>query len=212
MAIGSRSSGSATWSATGTAARWASARSACSRPRSLRTAGCSPRARSRSSARPARSSSSAAESRRARVVGQLAVRREPHLQSQRDRDEPLLGTVVEIALDVAACAVGSVEDARARRADLGQLRLDDLALAQRLLRRAAGGHVEDRAVEPAAAVAGRLCVPTLEHPATVPSRRTIRYSSENGRPVGHRLHDRRATCSRSSGCSMLGERAHARCR
>ena len=128
--------------------------------------------------------------RRARVVGQLAVRREPDLQSERDREEPLLGAVVEIALDVAACAVGSVQDARARRANLGQLRLDDLALAQRLLRRAAGGHVEDRAVEPAAAVAGRLCVPTLEHPAhgSVPMHEPV---LERERPSrGHGLHDR----------------------
>ena len=64
---------------------------------------------------------------------EVAVSPQPHLQLQGDGDEALLCPVVEIALDLPARAVGGLEDARARRAHLGELRLDDLALAQRLL-------------------------------------------------------------------------------
>ena len=93
------------------------------------------------------------------------MRRQPDLQLQRDGDEPLLCAVVEVALDLSPRAVGGLEDPRARRAHLGELRLDDLALAQRLLGGAPGGDVEDRAVEPAPAVAGLLRLAALEHPA-----------------------------------------------
>ena len=98
---------------------------------------------------------------------QVAVGREPELQLQRDRHEPLLGAVVEVALDLAACPVGRLDDARARRAHLGELRLDDLVLAQRLLGGAAGGDVEDRTIEPAPAVARLLCLTAFEDPALV---------------------------------------------
>src|SRR5204862_5331402 len=97
---------------------------------------------------------------------------------------------VEIALDVTARAIGGFEDAGARRAYLGELRVDDLALAQRLLGLAARGDVEDRTVEPPAAVAGLLGVPALQHPshgAVAPQEPIL----ERERPArGDRFHDR----------------------
>jgi hypothetical protein len=65
----------------------------------------------------------------------------------------------EIALDLATGEVGRFQNPRTRRVRLGQLPLDDLALAQRMLGRPPGGDVEDRAVEPAAPVAGVLRLP-----------------------------------------------------
>jgi hypothetical protein len=72
---------------------------------------------------------------------------------------------VEVALDLAPCPVGGLEDASARRADFGQLRLDDRVLAPRLLGRPADGDVEDRSVEPAPPVAGLLGLTAFEDPA-----------------------------------------------
>ena len=74
---------------------------------------------------------------------------------------------MEVALDLAAGSVGGVQDASARGADLGELRLDDLSLPQRLLGCAADGDVEDRSIEPAATVTGILGLAALEHPTFV---------------------------------------------
>ena len=128
---------------------------------------------------------------------------EPDAQTERDRDESLLGAVVEVALDVAPGAVGGLEDAGARRADLGELGLRDLVLAQRPLGLAAGGDVEDRAVEPPAAVARLLREPALEHPAdrAVPAHEPV--LERERRPVSTDSMTRVATYSWSSGCSML---------
>jgi hypothetical protein len=90
---------------------------------------------------------------RARVLGQVAVRRQPHLQLQRDGYESLLGAVVQVALDLAPRPVGCLQDPRARGTDLSELGLDDLALAQRLLGGTTRRDVEDRSVEPAPAIA-----------------------------------------------------------
>src|SRR5512133_400629 len=99
------------------------------------------------------------------VLRELVVRGEAELQLQRDRDESLLGAIVKVALDLAPCAVAGLEDASARRADLGQLRLEDRALAHRLLGGSADGDVEDRSVEPAPAVADLLGLTAFEDPA-----------------------------------------------
>ena len=88
---------------------------------------------------------------------------------------------MEVALDLAAGSVGGVQDASARGADLGELRLDDLLLPQRLLGCAADGDVEDRSVEPSPAVTGFLGWPRSSTQRTSPSRRLIRYSKLNGR-------------------------------
>ena len=79
---------------------------------------------------------------------------------------------------------------RAREArHLGELRLGDRVLAHRLLGLAALGDVEDRPVEPPAAVARLLGEPALEHPA---DRAVAAHEPvlERERPAGpHRLHD-----------------------
>ena len=95
------------------------------------------------------------------ALGQAA--REPHVQ--RERDEPLLRAVVEVALDPAAGVVGGLDDARARGAQLrGPGRLD-LLPAQRLLGLAPLGDVEDRAVHPAPAAGAGHELTAIEHPA-----------------------------------------------
>src|SRR5512140_3711658 len=99
------------------------------------------------------------------LLRQLIVRRAPHLEVECGRHEPLLGAVMEVALDLAASSVGGVNDASARGANLGELGLDDLALATRLLCGAPNRDVEDRAMEPAAPVTAVLSLPAFQHPA-----------------------------------------------
>ena len=95
------------------------------------------------------------------ALGEAA--REPHVQ--RERDEPLLRAVVEVALDPAAGVVGRLHDAGARCVQLrGPGRLD-LLPAQRLLGLAPLGDVEDRAVHPAPATRARHELTAVEHPA-----------------------------------------------
>ena len=101
---------------------------------------------------------------RAELVAGDVVRADPGLQQERSRDEPLLGAVVEVALDVAPGPVGGVDEPRPRRVHLAELRLGDLAAPQRLLGGPAGGDVEDRPVQPATAVAGVLRLPAFEDP------------------------------------------------
>ena len=103
----------------------------------------------------------------ARVIGHFAVGRQPPLQFQCDRHEPLLRAVVEIALDLAAGSVGGVQDASTRGVDLGELRLDDLSLPQSLFGCAADGDVEDCSIQPAPTVTGILGLTAFEHPAHV---------------------------------------------
>ena len=102
---------------------------------------------------------------RPRVFADLRVAGEPRLQVKRDRYEPLLRPVVQITLDTAACPVGRLDDSRARRPYLGQLRLDQRALSQRVLGLVTCRDVEDRSVQPAPAVVGLLEPAALEHPA-----------------------------------------------
>ena len=93
---------------TGTGQSAASAESAASRPRSVSTGGWTPRTRLRSSTR-------AAWPRRApprRAPGALRVGGEPGLgpaQVHGQGDQPLLGAVVQVALDPAALGVGGVD-------------------------------------------------------------------------------------------------------
>ena len=53
---------------------------------------------------------------RRRGVGVELLAREP--QVERQRDQPLLGAVVEVALEAAALVVGGLDDPRPRRAQL----------------------------------------------------------------------------------------------
>ena len=102
---------------TGTGARATSDCSAGSSPRSVSTAGWMPRASSRSSARLVRSSSCAWSSRPAslRVVAGAPARGP---QQQRQRDEPRLRAVVEVALEPPPRRVARLHQPRARRAQL----------------------------------------------------------------------------------------------
>ena len=150
---------------TGTGARSASAEIAGARPRSVSTAGWMPRASSRSSADASASSLPRRSRNGRRGVRVLLDARARHPHLERQRDEPLLRAVVQVALDLAAGRVGGLDDARARRAHLLGAGLLDLALAQRLLGRAALGDVEDRAVAPQPPAGARDEVAAVEHPA-----------------------------------------------
>ena len=77
---------------------------------------------------------------------------------------------MQVALDLPASSVGGVDDTGARRANLGELGLDDLSLAERLLGGAANRDVEDRSMEPEAPVTAILGLPAFQHPAhlTIP--------------------------------------------
>ena len=102
---------------TGSGARSATASIAAHRPWSVSTAGCSPRASSRSSSSASASSSPAPSSiaRSAGIVGHAAGR---HAHGQRRRDQPLLGAVVEVALQAPALGVAGLDDAHARGGEL----------------------------------------------------------------------------------------------
>ena len=124
-----------------------------------------PRASSRSSAdaclssSPRRSRNGPAES------GSLASRARATRTSSASADEPLLGAVVEVALDLAPRGVGGLDDAGPRRAQLLGARRLDLAPAQRVLGLAAVGDVEDRAVHPQPPARALDELAAVEHPA-----------------------------------------------
>jgi hypothetical protein len=67
---------------------------------------------------------------RLRVLGQP---RAGHAHVERERDEPLLRAVVQVALDLAPRVVGGLDDARARGLELLGADGLDLAPAQRVL-------------------------------------------------------------------------------
>ena len=107
----------------------------------MRTAGWMPRASSRSSAGGLRQL--VARLRRAArrpPSGSVVQRRARQPQVQRERDEPLLGAVVEVALEPAPLVVAGLDDARARGAQLlepgAQLGLQPLVLERERGRRA----------------------------------------------------------------------------
>ena len=145
----SRSAGSATTS-TGTGAAPRASRSrGRGHGRSAPRDGCRARARAAppsasESSSPKRSRSGPADS------GSRSTRSRADPHFERERHEPLLGAVVEVALDLAPGGVGSLDDARARSVQLRGAGRLDLAPAQRVLGLAALGDVEDRAVHPAA--------------------------------------------------------------
>ena len=58
---------------------------------------------------------------RVAIVTELAPR---DLQLEGQRHEPLLGAVVEVPLDALPLAIAGLDDPRARRANLAELRLD----------------------------------------------------------------------------------------
>ena len=85
-------------------------------------------------------------------LGRVALEpptREPDVE--RHRHEPLLGAVVQVALDPPPGGVGGLDDPHARCAQLLGPGVLDLLDAQRLLGPAALRHVEERAVDPRAA-------------------------------------------------------------
>ena len=113
----------ATLSFTGTAEPAASDSSATPSPWPVSTAGCRPRATARSS------SSETAISLRAAsicdcafgIVGELVG---VHPELERERDQPLLGAVVEVALEPLALLLAGLDHALARALELLQLRLE----------------------------------------------------------------------------------------
>ena len=119
-APGSRSRPSAS-TVTGTGARATSACSAGSSPRSVSTAGWMPRASSRSSARLV-CSSSCARSSSAASSASPSARVARRAQQQRERDEPRLRAVVQVALEPPALGVAGLDEPRARGAQLLQAR------------------------------------------------------------------------------------------
>ena len=204
MCSGSRSGGTSRTS-TGSGARSASAPTAALRPRSASTAGWIPRASSRSSLS-ARSSSS--RERSSSMRGVPAVRAEPvarHPEGERERHEPLLRAVVEVALEPAALAPADLDEPRARRAHLlhlgAQLRLEALVLERQRGGRAGLAHalgvvqqgrvVDDRGDPPPVAVdlGDGLPVSARAAPPDGPRRpRTAwsRAASRRARPTGRR--------------------------
>jgi len=72
---------------------------------------------------------------------------------------------MQVALDLTPSRIGRVDDARAGRANLGQLSLNDLAFAKCLLGSAADGDVEHRPIEPLAPIAVVLGGAAFQHPA-----------------------------------------------
>ena len=104
-------------SSTGTGARARAPRAPAPSPRSVSTAGWMPRASSRSSAVACSSSSEASSSSDAASAVTPELRpREPEVEGE--RDQTLLGAVVEVALDAPSLGVARLDDAGARRAKL----------------------------------------------------------------------------------------------
>ena len=119
-------------------------------PWSESTAGWMPRASSRSSASAAASLSASSST----VAGQLGVLLEPGAQQaqvERERDELLLGAVVQVALDLAAGVVGRLDDPAPRVAQLlepgPQVGLQALVVDRQRGSRGRGVHELGRGVE-----------------------------------------------------------------
>ena len=105
-----RFAAASTRSLTGSGARAARPDSAASRPRSFSTAGCSPLMNSRTSDSASMASSCASAIARMNRLWHFGETRPGHAEVHRQRDQPLLGAVVQVTLDPAALGVG-----RARR-------------------------------------------------------------------------------------------------
>src|SRR3954447_21886558 len=112
----SRRSSNAPWTVTGSAAESASDCSAAARPRSVSTAGCRPRASSRSSRMVELAPRRAHEVARGARVAVEQAHDEPQLE--RERDEPLLCPVVEVALEAAALLEPGLQDPQAGGVEL----------------------------------------------------------------------------------------------
>ena len=142
------------------------------------------------------------------LLRHLGVRSAPRLEVEGGRYEPLLGAVMQVALDLPASSVGGVDDASARGANFGELCLDDLSLAKRLLGGAANRDVEDRAMQPAAPVTAILSLPAFQDPAqlTVAAQDAVLQVE---RPAGvDRLGDRSLDVLAIVGMDDAGERPH----
>ena len=94
-----------------------------------------PRASSRSSASAARSSRFGGVEASGSVVAELGAQQP---QREREHDEPLLGAVVQVALEPAALGVAGFDGPGARRAELLELRAR-LRLQALVVEREAGG-------------------------------------------------------------------------
>ena len=129
---------------TGTGARWASAATAGTSPRSVRITGWMPRASSRSSASAVASFSDSASTCSFGLLVAVELRLQQP-QVERQRDELLLGAVVEVALDPAARVVAGLDDAHARDPQLldagAQVGLQPLVVDRQ--RGAGGGGVDE---------------------------------------------------------------------
>ena len=196
---------------TGTGARWASAATAGTSPRSVRITGWMPRASSRSSAARWRASPTA---RRPSGGGLVAVQlglQQP--QVERQRDELLLGAVVEVALDPAAGVVGGLDDAHARDAQLldagAQVGLQALVVDRQ--RGAGGGGVDE--LRPGVELGvvddrGDAAAVALDRgPGAARSR--ARAAAPRGRPRRRRS-GARAASRRPTACGRRGSRRASR--
>ena len=105
---------------TGTGARPASVRIAAPSPWSVSTAGWIPRASSRSSASASCSSPRSPRAARRPARRRRCDRRE--LERHTEGEQPLLGTVVQVALQPAPLLIARTHDPRPRLAQLGKLR------------------------------------------------------------------------------------------
>ena len=140
-----------------------------------------PCASSRSSAIARRSSASASSSRASVRVGAGRQLRAREAQRQRESDEPLLGAVVEVALEPLPLGVAGLDDARARSAQLLEPR-PHLGLEALVLEREPGGrgHLvhELLVVEESGRVREHRHDPPVPHE----SRRCLAVASSTGRP------------------------------
>ena len=173
--------------------------------------GWMPRASSRSSASASVSSSCA-------PVEQLARRRPGRVRSllwasahgQRERDEPLLGAVVQVALEPAALGRAGLDDSRARGAQLldpgAQLRLQALVLD----REAGRGGDGARPARGRRTARGRARSRRRAGPRARPPSRQRRGSSSAGSDAGGRRRRPSAPCRRASRATLRASGRRAR--
>ena len=140
-----------------------------------------PRASSRSSLVACASSSMLASSSSAAAAGSASSLPRARLQVERQRDQPLLRAVVQVALEPAARGVAGLDDARARGAQLldagAQLGVEALVLELES-RRAAAQQADEEAVGD-----GR-------HREPAQAKKRICSDSVLARGAGHDLHTR----------------------
>ncbi len=105
-----------------------------------------------------------------RVLGAVDEAALGHSQGERGGDQPLLGAVVQVALDAAPRLVGGGDDPRPRRLELGRARGRGLRAQPRLLGGAPPRDVEDDPVEALAPERVDRAQAAIEDPPHLPRR------------------------------------------